>query len=319
MRAILDCLLRRFIVLGRLTVRWPNGGLTTYSGAPGRRRCWRSRTTARSVGSCSTRPRARRSLHGRRAEPVDCSIYEVLDLLHDQPGRAKTSRQEFLHVHEVARAGWSGASPSSTRPAGRGATSPTTTTSTAASIRSSSTATASIPAPISRPEHETLEEAQDAKKRHIASKLQLDRPDLEVLDIGSGWGGLALTLARDCGARVTGITLSREQLAESAGARRRRGAGRARQLRTAGLPQPAPPLRPHRLGRHVRACRRRPLPALLRRGEAVPGAGRRRAAARHRPQRAARAAPMRGWPSTSSPAAIARRCRKCCRRSRSRG
>ena len=59
---------------------------------------------------------------------------------------------------------------------------------------------------------ETLEAAQLAKKRHIAAKLCLDRPNLEVLDIGCGWGGLALTLARDYGARVTGITLSREQL-----------------------------------------------------------------------------------------------------------
>jgi cyclopropane-fatty-acyl-phospholipid synthase len=62
---------------------------------------------------------------------------------------------------------------------------------------------------------ETLEEAQAAKKRHIAAKLMLDRPGLRVLDIGSGWGGLALTLARDHGAQVTGITLSAEQLAES--------------------------------------------------------------------------------------------------------
>jgi cyclopropane-fatty-acyl-phospholipid synthase len=62
---------------------------------------------------------------------------------------------------------------------------------------------------------ETLEEAQALKKRHLASKLRLDRPDLEVLDIGSGWGGLAITLARDFGARVTGLTLSEEQLAES--------------------------------------------------------------------------------------------------------
>jgi cyclopropane-fatty-acyl-phospholipid synthase len=62
---------------------------------------------------------------------------------------------------------------------------------------------------------ETLEEAQAAKKRHIAAKLMLDRPDLTVLDIGCGWGGTALTLARDFGARVTGITLSEEQLAEA--------------------------------------------------------------------------------------------------------
>ncbi len=62
---------------------------------------------------------------------------------------------------------------------------------------------------------EGLEEAQAAKKRHIAAKLLLDKPDLEVLDIGCGWGGMALTLARDYGARVTGITLSEEQLHEA--------------------------------------------------------------------------------------------------------
>lgn len=60
--------------------------------------------------------------------------------------------------------------------------------------------------------HETLDEAQDAKKHHIAAKLLLDRPGLSVLDIGCGWGGMALTLARDYGAIVTGITLSQEQL-----------------------------------------------------------------------------------------------------------
>ena len=61
--------------------------------------------------------------------------------------------------------------------------------------------------------NETLEEAQAAKKRHVAAKLRLDRPGLEVLDIGCGWGGAALTLAREYGAHVTGITLSEEQLA----------------------------------------------------------------------------------------------------------
>jgi cyclopropane-fatty-acyl-phospholipid synthase len=59
----------------------------------------------------------------------------------------------------------------------------------------------------------TLEAAQAAKKRHIASKLKLDRPGLKLLDIGSGWGGLALDLARDATADVLGITLSTEQLA----------------------------------------------------------------------------------------------------------
>lgn len=60
---------------------------------------------------------------------------------------------------------------------------------------------------------ETLEQAQAAKKRHIAAKLHLHRPGLDILDIGCGWGGMAISLARDWGARVTGITLSTEQLA----------------------------------------------------------------------------------------------------------
>ncbi len=59
----------------------------------------------------------------------------------------------------------------------------------------------------------SLDEAQVAKKRHIAAKLHCDRPGLKVLDIGCGWGGLALDLARDCKANVLGITLSEEQLA----------------------------------------------------------------------------------------------------------
>ncbi|HCP18345.1 MAG TPA: SAM-dependent methyltransferase [Alphaproteobacteria bacterium] len=56
-----------------------------------------------------------------------------------------------------------------------------------------------------------LAEAQVAKKAHIAKKLMLTKK-ATVLDIGCGWGGLGLTLARDHGASVTGITLSKEQL-----------------------------------------------------------------------------------------------------------
>jgi cyclopropane-fatty-acyl-phospholipid synthase len=58
-----------------------------------------------------------------------------------------------------------------------------------------------------------LEEAQLAKKRHIAAKMVMNRPGLSVLDIGCGWGGMALYLARNLGARVKGVTLSDEQLA----------------------------------------------------------------------------------------------------------
>jgi cyclopropane-fatty-acyl-phospholipid synthase len=56
----------------------------------------------------------------------------------------------------------------------------------------------------------SLEEAQEAKKRHIAAKLDL-QPGHRVLDIGCGFGGMALFLARNYGVHVTGITLSTEQ------------------------------------------------------------------------------------------------------------
>jgi cyclopropane-fatty-acyl-phospholipid synthase len=58
----------------------------------------------------------------------------------------------------------------------------------------------------------TLEEAQLAKKVHIASKLLIE-PGMKVLDIGCGWGGMGLELAGRYGADVTGVTLSQEQLA----------------------------------------------------------------------------------------------------------
>lgn len=57
----------------------------------------------------------------------------------------------------------------------------------------------------------SLEQAQADKKAHIAAKLLL-RPGMRVLDIGCGWGGLALHLHQRTGAEVLGVTLSEEQL-----------------------------------------------------------------------------------------------------------
>src|SRR5438067_3930410 len=54
-----------------------------------------------------------------------------------------------------------------------------------------------------------LETAQYNKKRHIAAKLLL-RPGDRVLDIGCGWGGMALYLASECDVEVTGLTLPAE-------------------------------------------------------------------------------------------------------------
>ena len=58
---------------------------------------------------------------------------------------------------------------------------------------------------------QTLDDAQLAKKRHLAAKLLIGDGQ-RVLDIGCGWGGLGLYIAEHCGASVTGITLSEEQL-----------------------------------------------------------------------------------------------------------
>jgi cyclopropane-fatty-acyl-phospholipid synthase len=57
---------------------------------------------------------------------------------------------------------------------------------------------------------QSLDDAQLAKKRHLAAKLRL-KPNQRVLDIGCGWGGLALYLAELTGVSVTGVTLSQEQ------------------------------------------------------------------------------------------------------------
>ena len=71
-----------------------------------------------------------------------------------------------------------------------------------------------------------LEEAQLAKKRHLAAKLAIE-PGQRVLDIGSGWGGLGLYLAKAAHCDVTGVTLSSEQLKVSRERAAREGLGRA--------------------------------------------------------------------------------------------
>ncbi len=58
--------------------------------------------------------------------------------------------------------------------------------------------------------HDSIETAQENKKCHIARKLLL-KPGQRVLDIGSGWGGMALHLAKEADVEVVGLTLSKEQ------------------------------------------------------------------------------------------------------------
>ena len=70
--------------------------------------------------------------------------------------------------------------------------------------------------------HDDLYKAQEDKKRHIATKLLL-APGQRVLDVGSGWGGLALHLARAGAGEVLGISLAERQV--EASRRRARRAG----------------------------------------------------------------------------------------------
>ena len=61
-------------------------------------------------------------------------------------------------------------------------------------------------------ENISLDQAQIDKKNHIINKLQI-KENMSVLDIGCGWGGTALEIAKQTGAKVKGITLSENQFA----------------------------------------------------------------------------------------------------------
>jgi cyclopropane-fatty-acyl-phospholipid synthase len=211
MRTLLDALLRGFLVQGRLTLRWPDGHITTYTGGPGPEAVAELRDWA-TVRRITLRPAmafGETYMEGG-LRPLDCTIYDVLDLFMtnlaadqsrqpvmalqdkwafvtrwlDQFNPARRSRRNVAHHYDLDGRLYSLFLDRDRQYS-------------CAYFETGS---------------ETLEQAQEAKKRLIATKLLLNRPDLEVLDIGCGWGGMALTLARDYGAKVTGITLSTEQL-----------------------------------------------------------------------------------------------------------
>ncbi len=216
MQYLLDSVLKRFVVRGRLTVRWPDGRVSVYAGPPGSGPAagieLRDAETVRRLLLNPALGVGESYMEGGLL-PYECSLYEMLDVLmlnlatnaaghpvarvRDMAGRltrrivqfnpASRARRNVAHHYDLNGRLYS-----------------------LFLDRDRQYSCAYFPRG-----DETLEEAQAAKKRHIATKLCLDRPDLSVLDIGCGWGGLALTLARDYGARVTGITLSAEQLAEA--------------------------------------------------------------------------------------------------------
>ena len=211
---MLDAILKRFIAIGRLTVRWPDGQLQCYAGRPGPEAGLAIRTNgavrrlllnpALAVGECymdgTLTPDAR-------------GIYDVLDVLvaNLTANGAALPMARVWHILRVMKR-----KIDQHNPAGRAQRNVAHHYDLNGRLyslfldRDRQYSCGYFPRG-----DETLEEAQAAKKRHIAAKLLLTRPNLTVLDIGCGWGGMALTLARDYGARVTGITLSTEQLAEA--------------------------------------------------------------------------------------------------------
>ncbi len=152
----------------------------------------------------------------------------------------------------------------------------------------------------------TLDDAQLAKKRHLAAKLLIGRGD-RVLDIGSGWGGLGLYLAGMAGANVTGITLSTEQFQVSQYPRRREKSGAVGKIFPGGLSRHYRAVRPYRVGRHVRTCRCRLLRDLFQALRRTSHRRRRDDAALDRPLGRTRTPPIPGLRNTYSRAATFRR------------
>lgn len=214
MRALLDGMLRRLVVVGHLTVHWPDGDVVTYGGSVGPEAGF-ALHDARAVRRVALNPALAlgEAYMDGRLEPIGCAIYDVLDVLLTNLALDGTGPAILRLRHALGRF---------TRriaqfnPVGRARKNVAHHYDLNGKLyslfldRDRQYSCAYFPRG-----DETLEQAQAAKKRHIASKLHLNREGLSVLDIGSGWGGLALSLARDHGARVVGITLSTEQLAVS--------------------------------------------------------------------------------------------------------
>jgi cyclopropane-fatty-acyl-phospholipid synthase len=202
------------MVTGRLSVRWPDGSVTSYGGDDGPRAtvALRDRRTVRRLALNPLLSLGETFMDGG-CEVVDCSIYDLLDVVALN-AMSEASRHPIMGVQKLF--GRLTRRLAQFNP-------PWRSRRNVAHHYDLDGRTYSLFLDRDRQYScgyfprgdETLEEAQLVKKRHIAAKLALDRPDLSVLDIGCGWGGMALTLAREFGAKVTGITLSTEQLAEA--------------------------------------------------------------------------------------------------------
>jgi cyclopropane-fatty-acyl-phospholipid synthase len=213
MRALLAAALSRLIVAGTFTVRFPDGTQAIF-GPGGAPQAGVTIATWRTAAGLLFNPALifGEAYAAGTLMPLDCTLQDVLDLLFANLAAGGRHPAEYLRK-AISR----------TRRALLGSNPPSRARRNVAHHYDLSGRLYGLfldrdrqysCAYFSRGD-ETLEDAQEAKKRHIAAKLRLDRPGLRVLDIGCGWGGMAMTLARDYGAEVTGITLSAEQQAEA--------------------------------------------------------------------------------------------------------
>jgi cyclopropane-fatty-acyl-phospholipid synthase len=213
MRALLAAALSRLIVAGTFTVRFPDGTQAIF-GPGGAPQAGVTIATWRTAAGLLFNPALifGEAYAAGTLMPLDCTLQDVLDLLFANLAAGGRHPAEYLRK-AISR----------TRRALLGSNPPSRARRNVAHDYDLSGRLYGLfldrdrqysCAYFSRGD-ETLEDAQEAKKRHIAAKLRLDRPGLRVLDIGCGWGGMAMTLARDYGAEVTGITLSAEQQAEA--------------------------------------------------------------------------------------------------------
>ena len=213
MRALLDAILRRFITRGRLSVRYPDGGLVTYTGAEDGPEAGieiRSNRTLRRLVTDPALALGEAYMDGTFV-PLGGSIIAVLDVLLHNAMQGGTHPGAVWHLF-LRRSFRRWAQYNPVRRARQNVAHHYDLDDRLYALfldRDWQYSCAYFPTG-----RETLDEAQEAKKHHIAAKLLL-RPGLRVLDIGCGWGGMALTLARDYGVRVFGVTLSVEQLARA--------------------------------------------------------------------------------------------------------
>jgi cyclopropane-fatty-acyl-phospholipid synthase len=209
MRPVLHSVLRRLVRTGSLTVYWPDGSASSY-GTAGPAAALRF-TDSRTVRRVASDPGLRlgEAYMDGGLVPVDCAIYDVLDVLLGNIGLQNS--HPVLDAWQYCRRLTRLPRQLNHRPAARRNVAHHYDLDERL-YRLFLDQDMQYSCAYFQHDDDTLEQAQLAKKHHIAAKLDLHRPGLTVLDIGCGWGGMALTLARDYGARVTGITLSEEQL-----------------------------------------------------------------------------------------------------------